>query len=136
MRKEALFRGSLTFDPFSGILSHTILLPTFPMPSPLSDTEFQTKVLKSTTPVLVDFWAPWCGPCKAMHPVIEEVEKQYKGKVSVFQMNVDENSEIPQQFNVMSIPTFIIFKNGEAVDTFVGVRSKEDVSSRLDAVLS
>ncbi len=106
------------------------------MATALSDAEFQDKVLKSSVPVLVDFWAPWCGPCKAMLPIVDELVKKYDGKVAFYKINVDENSEVPGQFNVMSIPTFILFKNGEAKDTFVGVKSKEDVSTRLDALLS
>ncbi len=105
------------------------------MALPLTDAEFESKVLKSPIPVLVDFWAPWCGPCKAMIPVIEELGTQYAGKVAFYKMNVDENTEVPQQFSVMSIPTFILFKGGEAKDTFIGVKSKEDVSKHLDALL-
>lgn len=106
------------------------------MATPITDAEFSDKVLKSPIPVLVDFWAPWCGPCKAMLPVVEELEKQYEGKVAIYKVNVDENSDVPQQHNVMSIPTFILFKNGEPVDSFIGVQSKESVAAKIDAVLA
>ncbi len=105
------------------------------MASPITDAEFATKVLKSNMPVLVDFWAPWCGPCKAMLPIIDELTKQYEGKVTFYKMNVDENTDVPQQFNVMSIPTFVLFKNGEAAESFIGVQSKETVAGKLDALL-
>ncbi|MFA5799834.1 MAG: thioredoxin [Candidatus Peribacteraceae bacterium] len=105
------------------------------MTIPLTDAEFQTKVLKSPIPVLVDFWAPWCGPCKAMLPIVEELAKDFEGRVAFFKVNVDENSETPAQYNVMSIPTFIIFRSGEAKDTFIGTKPKEDIATRLNAVL-
>ena len=105
------------------------------MATALNDADFSSKVLKSSIPVLVDFWAPWCGPCKSMHPIIDELATQYEGKISFFQMNVDDNSDVPQQFNVMSIPTFILFKNGEAIDTFIGVQSKETVAGKLEVLL-
>ena len=105
------------------------------MPVAISDAQFDAEVLKADLPVLVDFWAPWCGPCKAMLPIIDELEKEYTGKIKFVKINVDENSETPGQFNVMGIPTFIIFKEGKPVGQFVGGRSKEDVKKELDKVL-
>ncbi len=105
------------------------------MATPISESDFATKVLKSDVPVLLDFWAPWCGPCKAMLPVVEELAKQYEGKVAFFKMNVDENIDTPGKFGVMSIPTFVLFKKGEAVETFIGVQSKETIATKLDALL-
>ncbi len=98
----------------------------------VSDADFDAIVLKSDTPVLVDFWAPWCGPCKAMNPIMEELEAQYEGKVKLVKMNVDENPTVPGNYNVMSIPTFIIFKGGKIASQFVGARSKADMQKELD----
>lgn len=105
------------------------------MAKPVTDADFEAEVLKSDIPVLVDFWAPWCGPCKQMLPIVDELTAENEGKVKVVKVNVDENSEVPGKFNVMSIPTFIIFKDGEAVTNFVGAKSKEDVQAELNAVL-
>lgn len=102
------------------------------MTNAVTDSDFDSLVLKSDLPVLVDFWAPWCGPCKAMIPVLEELEKEYEGKVKVMKVNVDENTDVPGRYNVMSIPTFILFKEGKVLTSFVGARSKADVAKELD----
>ncbi len=105
------------------------------MAAPVTDADFEAEVIKADTPVLVDFWAPWCGPCKQMIPVVEELAGEYEGKAKILKMNVDENPETPGKFNVLSIPTFIIFKGGETVSTFIGAKSKEDIMKELDAVI-
>lgn len=105
------------------------------MANPITDADFEKDVLKSPIPVLVDFWAPWCGPCKQMNPIIEELTKEYEGKVRVYKMNVDENIETPGKYSVMSIPTFILFKKGDIAAQFVGTKSKEDFKKEIDAVL-
>ena len=90
----------------------------------ISDSSFENDVVKSETPVFVDFWAPWCGPCRAVAPIIEELASQYRGKLKVAKMNVDDSPEVAQKFMVTSIPTFIVFKNGQAADRTMGAMPK------------
>ena len=91
----------------------------------LTEQNFEGEVLKSDLPVLVDFWAPWCGPCQTAGPVIEELAKEYEGKIKVGKLNVDENPKMAQKYGIMSIPTVIIFKNGQEIRRQVGFLGKE-----------
>lgn len=100
-----------------------------------TDANFESEVLKSPVPVLVDFFAVWCGPCKMMAPVIDALADEYAGKVKIGKMDVDENSETAQKFGIQSIPTIIIFKNGEEVENFAGVKSQDVLAEKLDALL-
>ena len=97
----------------------------------LQDSTFDKEVLKSDVPVLVDFWAVWCGPCKAIAPTVDELAKQYKGKVKVAKMDVDEHQQVPQQFGIRSIPTLLLFKGGRVVDTIVGAVPKSKLEESL-----
>lgn len=99
-----------------------------------TDANFQKEALESDIPVLVDFYADWCGPCKMMAPVISELAEEYNGKVKIGKLNVDEESNTASKYRVMSIPTMIFFKNGEAVDTVVGAVSKKVLQDKLDAI--
>lgn len=99
-----------------------------------TDANFKTEALESDKPVLVDFYADWCGPCKMMAPIIDELAKEYEGSVKIGKLNIDDNPETTKQYRVMSIPTMIIFKNGEAVDNVVGVVSKNVLKEKLDAL--
>ena len=96
------------------------------------DNNFNEEVTVSDAPVVVDFWAPWCGPCKMLGPVIEELSKEYDGKVKFLKVNVDNNPVVSQQFRVSSIPTVMVFKNGSTVDTMVGFRPKAALKELID----
>lgn len=101
----------------------------------ITESNFEQEVLKSEIPVLVDFYADWCGPCKMMAPVVKELAEKFAGKCKVGKCNIDENLKVAQNYRVMSIPTFIVFKNGEAVVTAIGAMNKNDLESKINAVL-
>ena len=100
-----------------------------------NDDNFESDVLQASEPVLVDFWAEWCMPCKALGPVIDDVAKTYAGKVKVGKMNTDSSQHVPVKYNIQAIPTVLIFKGGEVVQKFVGLTTKKDLSAALDAAL-
>lgn len=99
-----------------------------------TDDNFQSDVLDSNQPVLVDFWAPWCGPCRMIAPMIEELAGEYAGSVKVGKINIDDSPQMAQKFSVNSIPTLMVFKAGQPVETFVGVQPKNRLQRALDAV--
>lgn len=96
---------------------------------------FEAEVLKSDIPVLVDFYADWCGPCKMMMPVVEKMAETYEGKVKVGKVNSDEESELAQKYNIMSIPSFLVFKNGEVINSAMGAMPADALAKMLDAAL-
>jgi len=101
----------------------------------ITNANFEELVLKSDKPVLVDFWAEWCGPCRMVGPIVEELANDYDGKAVVGKVNVDEHGEISAQFGIRNIPTLLVFKNGEVVDKQVGVAPKNALAAKLDAHL-
>jgi thioredoxin 1 len=102
----------------------------------ITDQNFDTEVTASSQPVLVDFWAVWCGPCQVQGPIVDELAKEFAGKAKIGKMNVDENPSVPQKFGIMSIPTLMIFKGGQVVKQFVGVQSKEVLAAELNKLLN
>ncbi len=101
----------------------------------VTDGDFEAKVLNSDKPVLVDFWAAWCGPCRAIAPVIEELASEYDGKAVIAKMNVDENPVTPGKFGIRAIPTLILFKDGKVVDQITGAVGKNMISAALDKLI-
>ncbi len=104
------------------------------MAQEVTDKNFEEEVLKSDKPVLVDFWAPWCGPCQVMGPIVDEVAQEVGDKVKVVKLNVDENPEIASQYQIMSIPTLKIFKGGEIAKDLIGLQSKEVLMAELEKI--
>jgi len=106
------------------------------MPKEINKANFDPEVLKSSEPVLLDFWAPWCGPCRRMAPILDEIEKDLPGKVKVGKLNVDENPELANQFQVMSIPTLMVFKGGQVVEKIIGLTAKPELLQVLQKHIS
>ncbi len=104
-------------------------------PVQISDDTFEQEVLKSETPVVVDFWAAWCGPCKMIAPILEEIAQEYDGKLKVAKIDVDANTKVASQFKIMSIPSLLFFKGGELVEQIVGAMPKAQLLSKVDKVL-
>ncbi|HCJ66072.1 MAG TPA: thioredoxin [Elusimicrobia bacterium] len=101
----------------------------------VNDKNFAEEVIQSNMPVVVDFWASWCGPCRILAPVVEELSQEYTGKIKIVKMNTDENPSTPSKYMIISIPTLIFFKNGKPVDQLVGIQSKNEIKKHLDRLL-
>lgn len=106
-----------------------------PHPNDTSDGTFEADVIDSDLPVLVDFWAPWCGPCRMVAPIVEELSEEYDGRVKFVKLNTDENPQVAGKYGIRSIPTLLVFKGGDPVGQIVGFRPKSDLKKRLDEVL-
>jgi thioredoxin 1 len=106
------------------------------MAKEFTDASFKTDVLEGNNVTLIDLWAEWCGPCRQMTPVIDELSKEYEGRAVIGKLNVDDNPEVPTQYNVRGIPTFLVFKNGELKEKIVGVQSKQVLQAKINALLS
>ena len=104
-------------------------------PVEVTDADFEQTVLKADTPVVVDFWAPWCAPCRRMAPIFEDLANEYAGRVQFAKLNVDEAEQVPSTYGTFSIPTLIIFKDGQEVNRIIGLTSKDRLAAAVDAVL-
>jgi thioredoxin 1 len=105
-------------------------------PKEVTDNDFDKEVLQATKPVLVDFWAPWCGPCRMVAPVVEELADEYAGRVEFVKLNTDDNPNTAVKYGIRSIPTLLVFKEGKPVGQIIGFRPKSDLKQRLDAVVA
>jgi thioredoxin 1 len=105
-------------------------------PAEVTDTDFEGEVLKAEVPVLVDFWAPWCGPCRLVAPIVEELADEYSGKVKFVKLNTDDNFNTASAYGIRSIPTLIVFKGGKPMGELIGLRPKSDLKKVIDQALS
>jgi thioredoxin 1 len=102
----------------------------------INEKNFEDEVLKSDLPVLVDFWAPWCGPCQMLTPILEDVANDYEGKIKVVKINIQENENLASQYGIMAIPNLKIFKDGQVVDEIIGLQPKEAIGEKIEAAIN
>jgi thioredoxin 2 len=134
--KNRVPRGRMQERPVCGRCKSPLSLGQAPdTPVDITDNTFASEVLSGAIPVLVDCWAPWCGPCRMVGPVLEQLAREYQGRVKIVKLNVDENPQIASRYSIRSIPTMLLFNRGELVNTMVGALPKQEIEQRLQSIL-